>query len=158
MEEKLNEARNLVREIVKDDLVEENIGRTIIKAGEEIQITKPDERSVRFDLLGMRKSYVLMSGRLYERDFILNLSEPEPNEDEVLLEDDELESESSTLQQLDYKGEIEEVDTRLFKNRIECGCGNVRWVKNADLFQVKKCKPCTYQDRLKRRKQRRVKK
>jgi hypothetical protein len=147
MEKKLDEARDLVREIIKEGLVDENLGRTIIRGREEIQITKPDEKSVRFDLARMKRSYVLISGRLYEKDFVLNLSDPES----PVRED-----ESPIKEQSGYKGEPEEVDTRLFKNRIECQCGNIRWVKNADLFQVKKCKPCTYRDRLNRRKLRGV--
>ena len=59
--------------------------------------------------------------------------------------------------QLNYMGLVEEVDAQAYPNKLDCKCGNVRWVKNADLFQVKKCKPCTYQDRKERRKQRRAK-
>ena len=199
MENKIDEARDLVRSIIDEGLVDENIGKTITKDGEEIQITKPDEKSVRFDLPRMKKSYVLMSGRLYERDFILNLSETESDQDEpeddkppelsvvdteslpvpeldfkeeseeiethsgsdmdeALLETGEPEIEPPMVQQLDYKGKPEEVNPKLFKNKIECECGNDRWVKNADLFQVKKCKPCTYRDRLNRRKQKRTRK
>jgi len=162
METKIDEARDLVRELIKEDLVNENIGKTITRDGEEIQITKPDEKSIRFDLPKMKKSYVLMSGRLYEKDFILDLSDPkfdqDESEDEKAPELSLVDVESSMVQQLDYKGKPEEVNTRLFKNKIVCKCGNVRWVKNADLFQVKKCKPCTYRDRLNRRKQKRTKK
>jgi hypothetical protein len=67
------------------------------------------------------------------------------------VEPSETKTEPSIVQQLDYKGNPEQVDSLKFKNKIECGCGNIRWVKTADLFQVEKCKPCTYQDRLKRR-------
>lgn len=50
--------------------------------------------------------------------------------------------------QLGYDGKEEEVPATLYTNKIKCACGNVRWVKNADLFQVKKCKPCMKKGRL----------
>jgi hypothetical protein len=62
-------------------------------------------------------------------------------EGEPEVEPSESELEPPMVQQLDYKGNPEQVNSRAFKNRIECGCGNIRWVKTADLFQVKKCKP-----------------
>ena len=40
---------------------------------------------------------------------------------------------------------------RRFNNEIVCACGNVRWVKNADLFQVNQCKPCVQAGRRQRR-------
>lgn len=46
------------------------------------------------------------------------------------------------VDQLDYDGETEIVDRAVYKNRIVCECGNVRYVKQADLFEVKRCKPC----------------
>ena len=188
-----DEGRDLVKRIIDAGLVDGNIDGTITKDGEEIQITRPDNDSVRFDLPGMRKAYVLKSDRLYERKFVLDLSGSEFDEDEPedkeppelsvvgvesppapqtdLKEEpgginlpaelgevgkpkakpSETETGPSMVQQLDYKGNPEQVDALKFKNRIECECGNIRWVKNADLFQVKKCKPCTYQHRLKRR-------
>ena len=180
--EKKDEAKDLVRKVIDEGLVERNIGGSIMVDEDEIQISKSKNDSVRFDLPQKEKAFVLMSGRLYEREYALDLSGPEFDEDEAeestgfslvpprpdpgsepedeednepLREEGGVESEASeaqTVQQLDYKGNIEEVDPKTFKNRIECGCGNVRWVKNADLFQVKKCKPCTYRDRLNRRK------
>ena len=50
--------------------------------------------------------------------------------------------------QLGYDGKEEKVSAVLYINKIKCACGNVRWVKNADLFQVKKCKPCMKKGRL----------
>ena len=58
--------------------------------------------------------------------------------------------------QLNYLGLVEEVSAQTYLNKLVCKCGNIRWVKNADLFQVKKCKPCTYRDRKERRKKRRA--
>ena len=59
---------------------------------------------------------------------------------------------TTIVEQMNYKGEMEKIDTRVFKNKLTCSCGNVRWVKSSDLFQVKKCKPCTYKERNKKEK------
>jgi hypothetical protein len=105
-----------------------------MRDGETVRVSQ-DDGAVRFDLDGMQTAFVLKSNRLYERPY-----EQKP---EVV---------DHMQVQLDYHGQNEPVDTRQFTNRLECECGNVRWVKSADLFQVKKCKPCTYQHRLARRK------
>jgi hypothetical protein len=94
----------------------------------------------------MQTAFVLMSGRLYRRDFL---------QPEAVLVDN---SNNHIDRQLNYHGLEEEVDTQKFKNKLVCACGNVRWVKNADLFQVKKCKPCTYRERKERRRHRRLSK
>lgn len=46
------------------------------------------------------------------------------------------------VEQLGYNGKPELVDKHHFCNKFICSCGNVRWVANSDLFQVKRCKPC----------------
>lgn len=46
------------------------------------------------------------------------------------------------VKQLDYDGKEEELNAIQYCNKIVCECGNVRWIKNSDVFQVKKCKPC----------------
>jgi hypothetical protein len=51
------------------------------------------------------------------------------------------------VEQLGYKGEVEMVDRRSYCNEFVCECGNVRWVKKADLFQVRCCKPCKAQEK-----------
>lgn len=51
--------------------------------------------------------------------------------------------------QLDYKGNKEEVPAAVYVNKIKCKCGNVRYVKNSDVFQVKLCKPCVMVGRMK---------
>lgn len=46
------------------------------------------------------------------------------------------------VKQLGYDGKEEELNAIQYCNKIVCECGNVRWIKNSDVFQVKKCKPC----------------
>lgn len=145
MEERQYEARELVKQFIKANLVEENLDRTIVWQGEEIRTSKEDEKSIRFDLPGRRKAYLLMSQRLYEKEFIIGESEVIKGVDRS----------SHIVEQLNYKGEVERVDTMEFKNKLVCECGNFRWVKNADLFQVRKCKPCTYKGRKERMERRR---
>ena len=56
------------------------------------------------------------------------------------------------VQQLGYKGEIEEVDTRVYCNKLVCACGNIRYIKNSDVFQTHSCKVCSTAKRKARRK------
>jgi len=104
-----------------------------------------------------------MSGRLYEREFIAQEPEQEHEVEEVKKAEEtapespepkasgEEAPADPIVEQLNYQGTPEKVDTRLYRNRLVCGCGNVRWVKNADLFQVTKCKPCSLKERKERR-------
>ena len=55
------------------------------------------------------------------------------------------------LRQLSYYNKEEVLPAENYINKITCKCGNVRYVKNADLFQVHSCKPCTMKERRKRR-------
>ena len=116
-----------------------------------VHIIQTDEGPIRFDLPDMERAFVLKSGRLYERDYDKTLVKSKEEKEEPESER-EIEPIAAIVEQLNYRGEVENVDIRVFKNKLECECGNVRWVKNADLFQVKKCKPCTYRDRKERRK------
>ena len=134
------DARELVRAFIKKRVPERNIGKTIEHGGEQIHISK-ENGAVRFELIGMEKAFVLKSNRLYRREY-------KPSEST---------SEQQFQKQLNYLGLVEEVDAQTHSNKLVCKCGNIRWVKNADLFQVKKCKPCTYQDRKERRRKRRAK-
>jgi hypothetical protein len=127
----------LVRAFIKKRMPERNVGKTIDHDGEQIRISK-ENGAIRFDLIGMQKAFVLKSNRLYLSDF----KAPEPA------------SELRFQKQLNYLGLVEEVDVQTYSNKLVCKCGNVRWVKNADLFQVKKCKPCTYRERKERRRKR----
>jgi Zn-finger protein len=56
-------------------------------------------------------------------------------------------TEAGTHTHKNYDGTNEEVPANLYCNKITCKCGNVRWVKNADMFQVKMCKPCVWEHR-----------
>jgi hypothetical protein len=111
---------------------------------------------LRFDLDGMARAFVLKSGRLYEREYVGPAPEAQKEQEEPRAEPKpepqaDAASGDPIVEQLGYRGEVERVDTRVFRNRVVCDCGNVRWVKNADMFQVKKCKPCTLKERKQRR-------
>ena len=156
---KENDAKTVIRELLTEDLGQIK-SRTIYRDGLEIQITRTDDGSIRFDLPDQNKSYVLMSGRLYERQYSqqnaeADKSEGTPEKQEGLI-CTEIQTIPTFVEQLDYKGEIERVDTRIFNNRITCECGNVRWIKSSDRFQVRHCKPCAQSKRRERRKIKKV--
>jgi hypothetical protein len=115
------DAKALVRRLLAEGMVDKNIGKTIDYGGEQIHISN-EEGAIRIDLIGTQKAFVLKSNRLYRRDF----KPPEST------------SKQQFHKQLNYLGVIEEVDAKAHSNKVACRCGNVRWVKNADLFQVKK--------------------
>jgi hypothetical protein len=100
-------------------------------------------------------AFVLKSERLYEREYVKAAAaeEEQPKTEQQPEPEAEAPTDGPIAEQLGYRGEVERVDTRLYKNRVVCKCGNVRWVKNSDMFQVTKCKPCTLKERkLRRRK------
>ena len=133
---KTTEIREQLKQLVKQGAIEQLIGTTVQVANQRVHVSNGDGQGVRFDLPDQDTAFVLMSGRLYQRD----------------LDPGAIPTESAgVLQQQNYRGELEPVDTRLFNNKIVCKCGDARWVKNADLFQVTKCKPCTYEGRRVRR-------
>lgn len=146
MATKIDEARELVRQIVEEGLQEGQEAYTVTKEGQDITVTGQEDGTTRFDLPGLRKAYVLRAGRLFERRYL--------DEGQKAALAGEAPVEPKMMEQLNYKGEVEEVDTNIFKNKITCACGNVRWVKNADFFQVDKCKPCTRRERFRRRTER----
>jgi len=145
MSAKKKEGRKIVRKLLAEGVVDKNVGKTIARDGEHVHISK-EKGTIRFDLIVMQTAFVLMSDRLYRRDFVQPETEPEDSGDQHI------------QRQLDYHGLAEEVDTRIYSNKLVCACGNVRWVKNADLFQVEKCKPCIYRERKERRRRRRLSK
>jgi hypothetical protein len=140
MSAKQKEGKDIVRTLITEGVIDKNIGKQINRDGEHIHISK-ENGAIRFDLIVMKVAFVLMSGRLYRRDFV----QPETDIGDG--------SNQHIQRQLNYHGLAEEVDTR---NKLVCACGNVRWVKNADLFQVKKCKPCIYRERKERRRHQRL--
>ncbi len=60
--------------------------------------------------------------------------------------------EPKMVEQMGYDRKPEYVNFNIYKNVIQCECGNVRYVKDSDMHQVTECKPCT---RLHRRQRRR---
>jgi len=156
---KQDDAKTVIRELLTEDLGKIKT-KTIYRDGLEIQITRTDDGTIRFDLPDQNKSYVLMSGRLYERQYNQSNADPdvaggesEKHESIPVPQSQEL---PAFVEQLNYRGEVERVDTRIFKNRITCECGNHRWVKNSDLFQTKHCKPCANQKRQERRRVKKI--
>ena len=156
---KQDDAKNIIRELLTEDRGQIK-SRTICRDGLKIQINRTDDGTIRFDLPDQNKSYVLMSGRLYERQY--NHGNAEQNETERVPEKQEaltfteIQEPPAFAEQLNYRGEVEKVNTRIFKNRIACECGNVRWIKSSDRFQVRHCKPCAQKKRRKRRKIKKV--
>lgn len=62
--------------------------------------------------------------------------------------------ENGYVYQLNERGEQEVLQGNVYINKITCSkpdCDNVRYLKNSDLFQCDRCKPCTTKDRRKRR-------
>ena len=139
-----NEAKDLVRNLINEDRVKENLNTTIVLLGEKVQVSENGDKGIRFDFPDMKISFAFMSGRLYKREYTTSPNIPQKSENRVP-------PGAEYMRQRDYIGGFEDIDTRVYTNKLICECGQVRWVKNADLFQVKKCKPCTYQDRKERR-------
>jgi hypothetical protein len=97
---------------------------------------------------------------LYERQY--NQQNVEPGKPEGVSEKQDTQAFTEIhalpvlVEQLNYRSEVERVDTQIFKNKITCECGNHRWVKNSDMFQTKCCKPCAQRKRRDRRKVKKV--
>jgi len=147
MSENRDEVRELVKRLVKERLVDKAGVQNIVFMGEEIHVTNPEDGPMRFNLPRLKKSYVLMSGRVYEREYA----------DDGVTKVEANDQEGSVMTQMNYNGEPEQVDTAVFRNKITCFCGGIRYVKNADLSQVSKCKPCTIKERKERRRAGRMK-
>jgi hypothetical protein len=99
---------------------------------------------------------VLMSGRLYERQCNRQSEKPKKPEEEPEKQEGlaftEIQETPALVEQLDYQGKVEKVDPIIFKHRLVCSCGQIRFIKGSDLFQVQRCKPCTKRQRQERRK------
>jgi hypothetical protein len=137
-----DETRELVKRLVRERIAERAGVQNIVYGGEEIYVSNVEDGPMRFNLPRLKKSYVVMSGRVYEREYV----------DDGGIRIEVGDQQPSIVTQFNYKGEPENVDTSVFSNKLICACGNIRYVKNADLFQVNKCKPCTIKGRNKRRK------
>jgi len=61
-------------------------------------------------------------------------------------------------EQLGYKKEVELLPADEYCIKVVCECGEIRWVKTSDEFQVFACKPCTIRQRRQRAAQRRKEK
>jgi len=151
---KQDDAKMIIKELLSEGLGKLN-SRTIFRDGLEIRITKTDDGFIKFDLPDQGKTFVLMSGRLYERQYNqqnadLDKPEDEPGKKEGLAFT-EIQEPAALVEQLDYQGKVEKVDPSIFKHRMVCGCGQVRFIKGSDLFQVQRCKPCTKRQRQERR-------
>lgn len=146
MSAECDEVRDLVKRLIELRLAEKVGVQNVTFGGEDIQVTKAEDGSMKFNLMRLKRSFVLLSGWLYEREFTESNSRPVKESDHS----------SPIVEQRNYAGVMEKVDTRVFNNKLVCACGNVRWIKRADCFQVKKCKPCTLRERKERRKLRKL--
>ena len=152
MVEEHSEWKEIVREILHQGAIDLSKEQIVNKDGHEVRITPLGEGCTRFDLPRPQKTFIIMSGRLYSRPYMSNDDVPSGDGNSAETEKSEAdESQVHLASQPSYTGEEEKVDTRIFKNKIMCKCGNHRFVKNSDMFQVKKCKPCTLKGRQDRR-------
>ena len=142
-----------MRRLVESGQADKRVGKTVEVEGEKVRLSRTEEGALRFDLDGMERAFVLKSERLYEREYVKAAAaeEEQPKTEQQPEPTSEAAAEGAIVEQLGYRGEVERVDTSLYKNRVVCKCGNVRWVKNSDMFQVTKCKPCTLKERKQRR-------
>lgn len=124
---------------------------------------------VMFKVTGEKEAYQLKGKRFFQVEDInlidprLNLEVPKPEVPKPEIPKPEIPkpeakkvvvNKGGMVEQLDYKGNIELLPAALYVNKIMCDnlqCGNYRYVKNSDMFQVKYCKPCTVKMRNKRR-------
>ena len=161
-----DEARELVRHILAEDLLAGTPTQVLIACGEEIRIINDGQGAIRFGLPRLQVAFHLMGGRLYRRDYTDDfeaITDPPTFVDSFSLEDNpgrKAKPLSSLLadkehlgSQKAYDGAEEWLDKREYSNQLVCECGEVRWVKASDLFQVTHCKPCTHERRKARRRE-----
>jgi hypothetical protein len=95
-----------------------------------------------------------------EGQVVLDPESPQPdavstgdNPPELVTPEDD--DDTDFVLQKDYKGNEEKLDSTVYTHFIECPlCGDTRWVKPSDVFQVRHCKPCTLKVRRQRKTQR----
>jgi hypothetical protein len=161
-----DEARELVRHILAEDLLAGTPTQVLIACGEEVRIIYSSQEEVRFGLPRLQVAFHLMGGRLYRRDYSDDfeaITDPPTFVDTFSMEDNpgrkgqppgSLPADKEHLVcQKAYDGSEEWLDKREYSNRLVCECGEVRWVKASDLFQVTHCKPCTFERRKARRRE-----
>lgn len=171
-----DEVRDLIRAALDQGVIPDD-DCTVEFGGQSIRVSHLAGERIRFDLPQESRTLELIGSRLFERDYdeaddsaagdealddtLADIDDDWPGDPPAVDTADHAVSDyaepTSTdpqlATQLDYQGNPETVDTRRFPNQITCACGNVRWVKNADLFQVKSCKPCVHRGRRERRQQ-----
>ena len=153
MVEEHSEWKEIVREILHQGSIDLSKEQIVNRDGHEVRITPLGEGCTRFDLPRPQKTFIIMSGRIYSRPYMSDGDvQPDYGNTAATEESKSDESQAHFASQPSYTGEDEKVDIRIFKNKITCKCGNHRFVKNSDMFQVKKCKPCTLKGRQDRRK------
>jgi hypothetical protein len=118
-----------------------------------------------FNVKGEKEVYALKGTRFFAMENIAIWQEEAPKPESLpeaapVVEAKETPKEKVVLDgpfytQMGYRGEFEEVPSSIYKHLIECECGNNRYVKSSDLFQVKYCKPCTMARRKQMSKERR---
>ena len=119
---------------------------------------------VMFQATGEKEVYQLKGKRFFQVEGMdlldprLNPEAPKPEAPKPEAPNPEMKkvvvNKGEMVEQLDYKGNIERLPAEQYVNKIMCDnlqCGNYRYVKNSDMFQVKYCKPCTVKMRNKRR-------
>ena len=161
-----DDGRELVRRILAEDLLVPTPTQVLITCGEEVRIINDGQGAIRFGLPRLQVAFHLMGGRLYRRDYADDfeaITDPPTFVDSFSLEDNPgrkakplsslLADKEHLVSQKGYDGTEEWVDKREYSNQLVCECGNVRWVKASDLFQVTHCKPCTYERRKARRRE-----
>jgi aspartate/glutamate racemase len=65
-----DEKRELVKRLVRERVVERAGVQNIVYGCEEICVSNVEDGPIRFNLPRLKKSYVVMSGRVYEREYM----------------------------------------------------------------------------------------
>ena len=161
-----DDGRELVRHILAEDLLAGTPTQVLIACGEEVRIIDDGQGAIRFGLPRHRVAFHFMSGRLYRRDYsddFETITDSPTFVDSFTLEDNPgkkgqplgsvLADKEHLVSQKSVDGTEEWLDKREYSNQLVCECGEVRWVKASDLFQVTHCKPCTHERRKARRRE-----
>ncbi len=161
-----DDGRELVRHLLAEDLLASTPTQVLITCGEEVRIIYKESGVICFGLPRHQVAFHLMGGRLYRRDYSDDfeaITDSPTFVDSFTLEDNPgrkakplsslLADKEHLVSQKSCDGTEEWLDKREYSNKLICECGEVRWVKASDLFQVTHCKPCTYERRKARRRE-----